>query len=98
MIDYKNFGEAIEAIKIGKRATREGWNGKDMFICLSPGSDNLDASKFWSFTMAKYVDKYMCGTANIRPLILLKTAQDDIVMGWSPSQSDVLAEDWYILD
>lgn len=29
-----NFGQAIEALKSGARVTREGWNGKGMWIAL----------------------------------------------------------------
>ena len=29
-----NFGQAIEALKIGKRLRREGWNGKGQYIEL----------------------------------------------------------------
>ena len=28
------FGEAIEAVKAGKRIAREGWNGKNMYLEL----------------------------------------------------------------
>lgn len=31
-----NFGKAIEALKNGKNVTREGWNGKGMFLYLVP--------------------------------------------------------------
>ena len=33
-----NFGQAIEALKAGKRVSRAGWNGKGMFLFLVPGS------------------------------------------------------------
>jgi hypothetical protein len=29
-----NFGQAIEALKQGKRVAREGWNGKGMWLNL----------------------------------------------------------------
>ena len=29
-----NFGEALEALKQGKKVAREGWNGKGMFLYL----------------------------------------------------------------
>lgn len=29
-----NFGQAIEAMKTGAKVTREGWNGKGMWIAL----------------------------------------------------------------
>ena len=31
-----NFGQALEAIKAGKRIARTGWNGKGMFVYLVP--------------------------------------------------------------
>lgn len=36
-----NFGQAIEALKEGKRVARQGWNGKGMFIFQRP-SDELE--------------------------------------------------------
>ena len=29
-----NFGQAIEAIKMGSKVARDGWNGKGMWIAL----------------------------------------------------------------
>jgi len=29
-----NFGQALEALKEGKKVTRGGWNGKDMWLAL----------------------------------------------------------------
>ena len=34
-----NFGQAIEALKQGKRVAREGWNGKGMFIFERPADE-----------------------------------------------------------
>ena len=34
-----NFGQAIEALKEGKRVARAGWNGKGMFLFLVSGSN-----------------------------------------------------------
>ena len=31
-----NFGQAIEALKEGKKVTRKGWNGKGMYLWLLP--------------------------------------------------------------
>ncbi|WP_123058883.1 Thoeris anti-defense Tad2 family protein, partial [Brevibacillus reuszeri] len=31
-----NFGQAIEALKQGKKAARSGWNGKGMWLTLVP--------------------------------------------------------------
>ena len=34
MNEQLNFGQAIEALKQGKRVARQGWNGKSMFLFL----------------------------------------------------------------
>jgi len=33
----------------------------------------------------------------VRPAFMLKTAQEDVAY-WTPSTSDILAEDWIILE
>jgi hypothetical protein len=38
MLKNQNFGQAIEALKKGKRVAREGWNGKGMFLFLLPAN------------------------------------------------------------
>jgi len=32
-----DFSSALEALKLGEKVAREGWNGKGMFIFLYPG-------------------------------------------------------------
>ena len=32
------FGEAIEALKQGKKVARKGWNGKGMYLWLKPAA------------------------------------------------------------
>lgn len=86
-----DFGGAVNALKRGKRVTREGWNGKGMFLFLVPGST-------FSVNRAPLLGIYPEGTQiNYQPHIDMKTAQDTVVP-WLASQSDVLAEDWMILE
>lgn len=33
-----NFSQALNAIKVGERVSRSGWNGKGMFVFLVQGS------------------------------------------------------------
>lgn len=83
------FGLAVEALKQGKKVTRDGWNGKGMFIFLVPGST-------FKVNRAPLLGIYPEGTEiNYRPHIDMKTA-DGQVVPWVASQSDVLAEDWMI--
>jgi hypothetical protein len=87
----KNFGEAVQALKEGKKVARAGWNGKGMFLFLVPGSTFV-------VNRAPLLGIYPEGTEiNYQSHIDMKTAQDTVVP-WLASQSDVLAEDWEILD
>jgi len=86
-----SFGLAIEAMKLGNKVCRVGWNGKDMFIFLVAGStfqvNRLPLNQF-----------YPEGTTiNYCPHIDMKTADDKIVP-WLASQTDMLADDWMIVE
>jgi hypothetical protein len=37
------------------------------------------------------------GKVEISPYLIMKTVDDKIVMGWLASQTDMLADDWYIV-
>lgn len=92
-----NFGQAIEALKEGRRVAREGWNGKGMWIALGEGNPALEADKFWNPHTRAFAEQNG-GTAEVLPYILFKTADNKILMGWLASQTDILAEDWVIVD
>ena len=91
-----NFGLAIEALKQGKYVTRKGWNGKGMFLWLKPGA-NVKAE--WCKDPKLY-DLAMQNGGEIEALgtICMFTAQKQILSGWLASQTDMLAEDWMILE
>jgi hypothetical protein len=81
------FGEALEGLKLGKKAARSGWNGKGMFVFLVDGST-------FSVSRKPLLGIYPEGhIVDYRPHIDMKTADDQIVP-WVASQTDVLAEDW----
>ena len=93
-----SFEFALVAIKEGKRVVRAGWNGKDQWAALSGPCEPREVPDigFWSeHTRAFAISQG--GTAKVAPGLLLKNAQDLIVMGWVPSTGDLLATDWYIL-
>lgn len=91
-----DIGEAIREIKAGGRVARRGWNGKDMWLAYSPGADALNAAGFWSPANKRYAQE-QGGFAKVLPCITMKTATGEILMGWLASQTDLLAEDWFIV-
>ena len=82
-----DFSTALRFIKSGKRMARAGWNGKDMFVFLVPGS-------VFQVNRAPLLGIYPEGTTiNYHAHIDMKTAQGYVVP-WLASQADLLADDW----
>ena len=91
-----NFGEALEAIKQGKRVARSGWNGKDQYVVAQANTTTTEASKIWNPHNKAHAEK-LGGWVKVAPYCILKTAQDTLARGWVPSTGDLFAEDWIIL-
>lgn len=81
-----NFGLALESLRSGLAVTREGWNGKGMFLFLIVDWHALPVSNDEDIARANALGK--------QPFIAMKTASGTLVP-WLASQSDILAEDWY---
>lgn len=94
------FGLAIEALKKGHKVARKGWNGQGMWLYLSSGSKvfytDLKEETKKGLRGNRCVDGN--GFATINSHIDMSAADGSVVIGWSPSQTDILAEDWYIVD
>ena len=89
-----DFGYALNALREGRRVTRPGWNGKGMFLFLSPGSDiNVSIGR-------PLAAAFPVGTAvKCLPYIMMKTADPGLcLVPWLASQTDILAEDWMITE
>lgn len=91
-----NFGCAIEAMKNGKRVARKGWNGKGMFVFMTPGSD-VAYSKLKPDTQKALID-HPKSVITINAHIDMKAADDTLVIGWLASQTDMLANDWEVVE
>ena len=89
-----SFGLAIEAAKMGKKIARAGWNGKGMWVIYRTGyPDGIPCNKNTADSMG-----IPEGTVvKIRPYLQMKCADDTYQM-WLASQSDILADDWYIVE
>jgi len=106
MVENQNFGQAIEALKQGKRVARQGWNGKGMFIFERP-ADELEVGfivekvkslpqSVKDFFNAK--DEQATTKVKFGSYLCMYAADGSIVNGWLASQTDMLSNDWCILD
>jgi hypothetical protein len=117
---YKNlnFGQALEALKKGKRVSRDGWNGKGMFIFMRPADELkidfvVDKVKSLPQSVKDYYRRDILDDDGKRlpaesiqdtdvvkftAYLCLKAFDGTIVNGWLASQTDMLSDDWCILD
>lgn len=85
------FSEALTLVKHGHKIAREGWNGNGMFLFFVPGSR-------FKVNREPLLGIYPEGTEiDYHGHIDMKTAQGYVVP-WVASQSDLLSEDWVVVD
>lgn len=85
--DNMNFGLAIEAAKKGKKIARKGWNGKSQYVELASNIGYVNPE-------GEIVNPDHEAIGN-KALAFVGTS--GVQLGWLASQSDMLAEDWYII-
>ena len=83
-----NFGKAIDLLKEGKKLRRKGWNGKNQYIELATNISykNVDGEliNINHKTMGNKAIAFI-GTSGVQ-------------IGWLASQSDMLSDDWELID
>jgi len=80
------FGAAVEALKQGKRVTRAGWNGRGMYLWLMP---------------ATMVKAEWCREPGLKSLAEANGGEIEAlgtIRMLMASQSDILAEDWQVIE
>ena len=85
-----NFGQALKALKEGKKVTRSGWNGKGLFVVYQKAYPNgipcnKQTAEAWGLNEG---DTFKC-----EPYFQINTVSGSHAM-WVPSIGDCLAEDW----
>lgn len=112
MVENQNFGQAIEALKKGKRVARQGWNGKGMFIFERPADELeigfiIDKVKSLPQSVKDFFkakdekeapNEQGLGKVKFCSYLCMYAADGSIVNGWLASQTDILSNDWCILD
>jgi len=88
------FSKALEAVIAGKKISREGWNGKNMFVVYQKGyPEGISANK----NTAEALGIEEGTTVRVVPYLAMWTAQKTLVP-WVASQSDLLSSDWRIVE
>jgi hypothetical protein len=83
-----NFGEAINAMRRGKRVQRAGWNGKNQYIELATKISYVNAQ-------GEVINADHEAIGN-QAVAFVGTS--GVQLGWLASQADMLAEDWKVVE
>lgn len=98
-LNKMNFGHAIELLKQGKKVARAGWNGKGMYLWLLP---EAEIKKEWcrdERLLECFGDKdTLHCLGSIRMYTHDSTGRTAVLTGWLASQSDMLSDDWYVVE
>ena len=90
------FGQAIEAMKAGRKVARKGWNGKGMYLWLMPAAT---VPVGWcKEPHLKQLAEENGGSFEALGTIRMKTADNKVLTGWLASQTDMLSDDWEIME
>ncbi len=109
------FGTALEALKQGKRVTRDGWSGRYIFVFMRPADEiNIETVVDKIKSLPQSVKDYYLqdiinengerlhveedDTVKFTAYLCMKAANGTIVNGWLASPTDMLSDDWIILD
>lgn len=95
-VSNQNFGQAIAALKRGFKVFRSGWNGKGMYLWLLPAA--TVPPEWCKEPHLKSIALLNGGTVECLGSIRMKTADGKVLTGWLASQTDMLAEDWEIIE
>lgn len=93
------FDVALDELKEGKRLARRGWNENNQFVVYCKG--NTVPARCIKVKAAKnyYI---LHGSKNdmvtISPHLDMKAADGSYNTGWVPTQTDMLADDWYVVE
>ncbi|GAB3889943.1 hypothetical protein GCM10028803_00500 [Larkinella knui] len=96
-----SFSQALDFLKDGKCVARSGWNGKGMFIFQRPGDilakDFIPRVK----SLPEDVKEFLVSQnrdIQFLPYLCMWSATGEVVNGWLASQTDMLAEDWQVVE
>lgn len=95
-VDGMTFGMAIEAMKRGKKVARRGWNGKGMYLWLLPAA--TVKAEWCREPRLELIAAENGGEVECLGSVRMKTADGKVLTGWLASQTDMLSEDWMIVE
>jgi hypothetical protein len=98
-----DFGEALRAAKDGKRIARLTWRRKRAWVVAMPARhvfprDLIAHPAIYDWAKAMSDDQALLKPVRIDPSMVMKTERGALVFGWFATSTDMLADDWSIVE
>lgn len=95
------FEAALIQLKNGAKLQREGWNGKGQFVVMMPALylppyNTQGTERKVNDRTAKWIGED--APLDCQPYFAIYNAQKQWQPGWVPSQGDLFANDWQIVE
>lgn len=81
-----NFSTALDSVKLGQKITREGWNGKGLWVELQIPDEGSKMTRPYLYLVSPKGSTNQFGS----------DVKDFELVPWLASQTDILADDWTI--
>jgi len=91
------FEIALMALKTGKKAQRKGWDSPDCFIAINHYGLEVPVADLWTEPIKSHLQGKGIETAQVEGSIMMLGWVNKICV-WVATPTDLLAEDWCILD
>lgn len=95
-MNKNDFGWAISQLKAGKFVRRSGWNGKGMYLWLLPAAKVK--AEWCREPHLKAVAETNGGEIEALGSIRMMTTDKKVLTGWLASQTDMLSDDWELVE
>lgn len=99
-IDGMTFGHALESVKNGSAASRKAWKGKRKVWLHKGKSFSFPFKVPYSCQQdfrGMFMDENEEAVINYENVLCL-FKNGTVLLGWTPSAHDILAEDWYLIE
>lgn len=83
--NFDDFSGALLALKRGLKVAREGWGGRYLYLCPAGHADTTE-----------HPGRELSSIPLMRPSYIEMFSWHDGLAPWTPSQADMLADDWVV--
>lgn len=99
--EWLGIGDALWHLRLGRKVSRAGWNGKGQFVVLMPELklppfNSQEPGAKVNDRTARHIGKDT--PLDSQPYFALFNAQGQWQPGWVASTSDLLANDWQVAE